>query len=72
MLFRSKVTLSVPIPSEYSSTDRSNVQLIRDGEMLMFGSTLGRCNVFTDKTGKILKVIKRTGISYRSYYYQDI
>ena len=69
---KAKVTLSVPIPSEYSSTDRSNVQLIRDGEMLMFGSTLGRCNVFTDKSGKILKVIKRTGISYRSYYYQDI
>lgn len=67
-----KVTLSVQIPSEYSSTDRSNVQLIKNGTMLMFGNTLGRCDVFTDLTGKILKVVRRTGISYRSYYYDDI
>ena len=67
-----KVTLSVPIPSEYSSTDRSNVQLVCDGTMLMFVNTLGRNNVFTDLSGNILKVITRTGISYRSYYYESI
>lgn len=64
--------LDVPIPSEYSSQDRSNVQLICDGKILMFASTLGRCNVFTDLQGNILKVLKRTGISYRSYYYPAI
>jgi len=72
VVMSAKVTLSVSIPSEYSSTDRSNVQLVRNGSMLMFGNTLGRSNVFTDLSGKILKVITRTGISYRSYYYEDI
>lgn len=67
-----RATLSVRIPSEYSSTDRSNVQLIKDSSMLMFGMTLGRANVFTDLNGNLLKVITRTGISYRSYYYEDI
>lgn len=67
-----KVTLSVPIPNAYSSTDRSNVQLVCDGKMLMFGNTLGRSNVFTDLKGNILKVITRVGISYRSYYYEEI
>ena len=67
-----QVTMSVPIPSEYSSTDRSNVQLVNDGSMLMFGNTLGRSNVFTDLSGNILKVITRTGISYRSYYYESL
>lgn len=67
-----KVTLSVPIPKEYSSTDRSNVQLISDGKQLFFGSTLGRAGIFTDLEGNILKVITRTGISYRAYYYPDL
>lgn len=67
-----KVTLSVPIPAVYKSSDRSNVQLIKNGTMLMFCSTLGRANVFTDLQGNVLKVIKRTGISYRSYYYDNI
>lgn len=67
-----KVTLSVPIPGEYSSTDRSNVQLVCGGTMLMFGNTLGRSNVFTDLSGNIVKVITRSGISYRSYYYDNI
>jgi hypothetical protein len=67
-----KATLSVRIPTEYSSTDRSNVQLIKDSSMLMFGMTLGRANVFTDLNGNLLKVITRTGISYRSYYYDDV
>ena len=66
------VTLSVPIPEELSSRDRSNAMLSRDGQMMFFGSTLGRCNVFTDLQGNVLKVLSRTGISYRSYYYETV
>lgn len=66
------VTLSVSIPAELSSYDRSNAMLSRDGSMMFFGSTMGRCNVFTDLEGNVLKVIKRTGISYRSYYYETV
>ncbi|MDE7448590.1 MAG: aryl-sulfate sulfotransferase [Paramuribaculum sp.] len=67
-----KVTMSVDFPAEFSSLDRSNVQLICNGTMLMFGSTLGRCALFADLEGNVLKVIKRNGISYRTYYYEDI
>lgn len=66
------VTLKVDEAAEYSSTDRSNVQLLPDGKTLMFGNTVGRCNVFTDFEGNVLKVITRTGISYRSYYYPEL
>lgn len=67
-----RVTMSVPIPKEFSSTDRSNVEIVCNGQMLMFGNTLGRANVFTDMSGNILKVITRSGISYRSYYYESL
>lgn len=66
-----RVTMAVTIPSEFSSIDRSNVQLL-GSTMLMFGSTMGRACVFTDLSGNILKVIKRGGISYRTYYYEQI
>lgn len=66
------VSLNVAIPTEYSSTDRSNVQLICNDKILMFGNTVGRTAVFTDLNGKILKVISRNGISYRTYYYPEI
>lgn len=41
-------------------------------DLVFFGSTLGRCWVFTDTGGNILKAVKRTGISYRTYYFEDI
>lgn len=66
------VSLSVAIPAELSSYDRSNAMLSRDGRMMFFGSTMGRCNVFTDLDGNVLKVLKRTGISYRSYYFETV
>lgn len=65
-----RVTLNVAIPQEYSSTDRSNVQLIKNGKMLMFGNTTGRSAVFTDLQGNILKVITRNGISYRTHFFE--
>lgn len=66
------VGLSVSIPSELSSTDRSNVEIIDGGSKLFFGSTAGRCCVFTDKDGSILRVITRAGISYRTHYFSTI
>lgn len=68
-----KVTLSVPLPSsELSSRDRSNVTLSKDGKMLCFCSTQGRATVFEDLEGNVLKVLRRTQISYRAYYYETI
>lgn len=66
------VELSVAIPSEYSSTDRSNCELLTDQELIFFGSTAGRCCLFTDMEGNVKKVIKRNGISYRTHYFPDI
>ncbi|MCF0176114.1 MAG: aryl-sulfate sulfotransferase [Bacteroidales bacterium] len=66
------VELSVAIPSELSSRDRSNCHFTKDKSMLFFGSTMGRASIFTDLDGNVLKVLKRTGISYRSYYYETI
>lgn len=43
-----------------------------DGKTLMFASTLARKCVFTDLEGKPLKVISRTGIAYRSHYFEDV
>lgn len=62
--------LDVVIDPEYSSADRSNVELLPDGQTLMFASTLARKCVFTDLSGRPLKVISRTGISYRSHYFE--
>lgn len=66
------VELSVPIPEELSSTDRSNCEILSDQSMIFFGSTAGKCCLFTDMEGNILKVIKRKGISYRTHYFKAI
>ena len=64
--------LDVAVAPEYSSADRSNVELLPGGEMLMFASTLARACTFTDLEGRVLKVIRRTGIAYRSHYFAAI
>lgn len=61
--------LDVPIPQEWSSKDRSNVDLIEGSKMLMFNSTLARACIFTDLEGNIKRIVSRTGISYRAHYY---
>ena len=66
------VSLSVPIPSSLSSTDRSNCELLEDQGLIFFGSTAGRCCLFTDMDGNIRKVIRRSGISYRTHYFSTI
>ena len=67
-----RASLSVRFPAEFCTRNRGNVQLIRDGSMLFFGSTTGYACVFTDLDGNVLKVLKRTGVSYRSYYFEKI
>lgn len=66
------IELDVSIPARLSSADRSNCLYFEDKDLVFFGSTLGRCWVFTDTGGNILKAVKRTGISYRTYYFEDI
>jgi len=67
-----RLDLDVAVAPEYSSADRSNVELLPDGKTLLFASTLARACVFTDLDGKVLKVISRTGIAYRSHYFTSI
>ena len=64
--------MDVSVDTEYSSSDRSNVELLPDGKTLMFASTLARKCVFTDLEGTPLKVISRSGIAYRSHYFEDV
>ena len=69
---KATVELSVSIDEQYSSRDRSNVQLIADGSMLMFGMTVSRYVVFTDLEGNVLKAIQREGMSYRTHYLEKL
>ncbi len=64
--------LNVKTATEYSSKNRSNVELLPDGKTLMFGSTLARKCVFTDLEGNVLKVISRSGVSYRAHWFEEI
>ena len=64
--------LSVPIDTDFSSKDRSNVELIQNGTVLMFGMTNSHFVVFTDLNGKVLKSVQRTGMSYRTGYIETL
>lgn len=66
------VSTEIKYPNLYSSSDRSNSEMLPDGKTVMFSSTEGRACVFTDMQGNILKVITRDDISYRALYYEDI
>lgn len=61
--------LTIPLPEEYSSTDRSNAQLLEDEGIMLLSSTTSRKAVFTDLEGNILRVIGREAISYRAYWF---
>ena len=61
--------LTIPLPEEYSSTDRSNAQLLEDEGIMLLSSTTSRKAVFTDLKGNILRVIGREAISYRAYWF---
>lgn len=66
-----KYDLEVKLPKEYSSVDRSNVDILPQYSLLMFSNTVSRTCVFTDFNGNILKVIGREGISYRGHYFES-
>lgn len=67
-----EVELSVSLAQNYSSRDRSGVELILDGSMLMFGMTVSHYVVFTDLEGKVLKSVERDGMSYRTHYLEKL
>lgn len=57
----------VDLPKEYSSVNRSNVQLVSE-DLLLFGSTGSAKTVFENMEGQVLYVLSRSGISYRTYW----
>lgn len=59
--------LVIELPFEYSSSNRSNALLINE-DIMFFCSTVSAKAVFTDMKGDILRVINRSGISYRAYW----
>lgn len=69
---KAEVELSVMLPKAYSSKDRSNVELIADNTMLMFGMTVSHYVVFTDLEGNIIKSLERNGMSYRTHYLPEL
>lgn len=69
---KADVELSVRLPKGYNANNRSNVELIQDGSMLMFGLTGARAVVFTDLQGNIKKVLKRECMSYRAGYIKEL
>ena len=66
------VDMSVNIDQVYSSQNRSNVELVANGTMLMFGMTESRYVVFTDLEGNVLKAIHREDMSYRTHYLEKL
>lgn len=60
--------LSITLPAELSSKNRSNAQMISDNLFLLSSTVSGKA-VFTDRNGNILRIISRSGISYRGYWF---
>lgn len=63
--------LNIPLPSEYSSRDRSNAAMISE-DCIMASSTLSKKVVFMHRDGHIFHVLSRDGISYRAYWFENI
>lgn len=58
----------IVLPAEYSSKDRSNMQKIGD-DLYFMNSTVSGKAIFVNGSGEIRRVISRSGISYRAYYF---
>lgn len=56
----------------YASTSSSNVELLPDGQTLLFNSTEANVLVFTDLEGKSLRVMKRGYTCYRAFYFEKM
>lgn len=63
--------LEIKLPEELSSKNRSNFQKINDDLYLCCSTVSGKA-VFTDSKGNIRRVISRSGISYRAYYFENL
>lgn len=59
--------LSISLPGNLSSNNRSNAQKISE-DLFLLSSTVSGKAVFTDSKGNILRILSRTGISYRAYW----
>lgn len=68
---QAQAELEIVLPSEYSSENRSNAQKIEENLYLLSSTVSGKA-IFANGDGEILKVIGRTGISYRAYWYKKI
>lgn len=64
--------LDVASDLEFASTTSSNVQLLPDGNTILFNSTQGNACIFTDMTGKSLRIIRRYDTCYRSFYFEKL
>ncbi len=64
-----KYDLMINLDEAYSSKNRSNSQKISE-DLYLHSSTVSGKLVFTDAKGTVLRVINRTGISYRAYYWE--
>lgn len=67
-----EVELCVALDRNLSSRDRSNVELIENGTMLMFGMTGSQTVVFTDLNGNVIRTIKKNSMSYRAHYIEKL
>ena len=64
--------LDVASDLEFASTTSCNVQLLPDGNTILFNSTQGNACIFTDMTGKSLRIIRRYDTCYRSFYFEKL
>ena len=65
-------TLNVPTPEGFTSTTGGNVEILPDGETLLFNLTQVRSVVITDFEGRPLKVFGRKNTSYRAFYFPTL
>lgn len=65
-------TLNVPSPKGYSSTNGGNVEILPDGQTLLFNITQSKATVLTDMEGHLLKAFGRKNTSYRAFYFDAL
>lgn len=64
--------MDVPSDVAFASTSHCNVQVLPDGETVMFNSTQGNALAFTDMNGKNLRVLNRSVTCNRALYFEKM
>lgn len=64
--------MDVPSDVAFASTTHCNVQVLPDGETVLFNSTQGNALAFTDMTGKNLRVLNRSVTCNRALYFETM